>query len=182
MKKLIPLLICLVFIFSCASAAKERSLNKLPDAGFSVQIPDGWWKPEYTNKYLITKDGAFQQYVLIQQRPLDKPFRNTKKKIRSGMLPQEAAGIIVDELASDRYLMNFRLIENAPVMVDGHPGFKILFTYQDKKGSQFKTLYYGFISGNSFYNLRYCAELRHYFDKDLADFEQIISSFQLVND
>ena len=182
MKKIIPLLICLLFIFSCASAAKERSLNKLPDAGFSVQIPDGWWKPEYTNKYLITKDGAFQQYILIQQRPLDKPFRNTKKKIRSGMLPQEAAGIIVDELASDRYLMNFRLIENAPVTVDGHPGFKILFTYKDKKGSEFKTLYCGFINGNSFNNLRYCAELRHNFDKDLADFEQIISSFQLVND
>jgi hypothetical protein len=176
------LLICLVFIFNCASAAKERSLNKLPDAGFSVQIPDGWWKPEYTNKFFITRDGAFLQYVLIQQRPLTKPFRNTKKKIRSRMLPQEAAGIVVDELASDRNLMNFKLIENAPVTVDGHPAFKILFTYKDKKGSEFKTLYYGFISGDFFYNLRYCAALRHYFDKDLADFERIIGSFQLVDD
>ncbi|MCP4626918.1 MAG: hypothetical protein GY850_25925 [bacterium] len=182
MKKLVPLLICLVIISSCASVAKERSLNNLPDAGFSVQIPDGWWKPESTNKYLITRDGAFLQYVLFQQRPLEKPFRNTKKKIRSGMLPQEAAGIIIDELASDRYLMNFKLIENAPVTVDGHPGFKILFTYKDKKESQFKTLYYGFISGDSFNNLRYCAALRHYFDKDLADFERIISSFHLVED
>jgi hypothetical protein len=182
LKKLILSLTGLVFIFGCASAAKERSLNKLPDTGFSVQIPDGWWKPEYTNKYFITKDGAFLQYVLIQQRPLEKPFRNTKKKIRSRMLPQEAAGIVVDELASDRHLMNFKLIENAPVTVDGQPGFKILFTYKDKKESQFKTLYYGFISGDSFYNLRYCAALRHYFDKDLADFERIISSFQLVDD
>ena len=181
MKKLLTLLICLVFIFSCATAAKDRSLKKLPDADFSVKIPDGWWKPEYTNKYFITKDGAFLQYVLIQQRPLDKTFRNTKKKIRSGMLPQEAAGIIIDELSSDRNLMNFKLIENAPVTVDGHPGFKILFIYKDKKGSEFKTLYYGFISGDSFYNLRYCAATRDYFDKDLADFEQIISSFKLIN-
>ena len=98
------------------------------------------------------------------------------------MLPQEAAGIIIDELASDRNLMNFKLIENAPVTVDGHPGFKILFTYKDKKGSQFKTLYYGFINGNSFYSLRYCAAMRHYFDKDIADFEQIVGSFQRVND
>ena len=51
MKKLMPLLICLLFIFSCVSAAQERSLKKLPDADFSVEIPDGWWKPEYTNKY-----------------------------------------------------------------------------------------------------------------------------------
>ncbi len=182
MKKFTLSLICLVFLLNCASAARERSLNKLPDAGFSVQIPDGWWKPQYTNKYFITKDGAFQQYVLIQERPLDKPFRNTRKKIRSGMLPQEAAGIVVDELASDRNLMNFKLVENAPVTVDGHPGFKILFTYKDKKGSEFKTLYHGFISGEYFYNVRYCAARRHYFDKDLADFEQIVGSFQLVDD
>jgi hypothetical protein len=182
MKKLMPLLICMLFIFSCASAAQERSLKKLPDADFSVDIPDGWWKPEYTSKYLLTKDGPYLQYVLIQQRPLNKPFRNTKKKIRGGMLPQEAAGIIIDELASDRYLMNFSVIENAPATVDGHAGFKILFIYKDKKGSQFKTLYYGFISGNSFYNLRYSAAARHYFEKDVASFEQIVSSFQRVND
>ena len=181
MKKLAPLLFCLLIIFSCASAAKERSLKNLPDAGFSVKIPEGWWKPEYTNKYLITKDGPFQQYVLIQQRPLSKTFRNTKKKIRAGMLPQEAAGIIIDELASDRYLMNFKVIENAPATVDGHAGFKILFTYTDKKGSRFKTLYYGIIDGGSFYTIRYCAAMQNYFEKDIATFEQILSSFRLTN-
>jgi hypothetical protein len=180
MKKIIPILISLAVILSCASAAKERSLNKLPDAGFSVQIPDGWWKPEYTNKYFITKDGPFHQYVLIQQRPLDKPFRNTSKKIRSDMLPQETAGVIVDELASDRNLMKFSLIENGPVTVDGLSGFKILFAYKDKKNHHFKTLYYGLISGEYFYNLRYCAALGYYFDQDLADFERIVSSFQLT--
>jgi len=154
----------------------------LPDADFSVDIPDGWWKPEYTNKYLLTKDGPYLQYVLIQQRPLNKAFRYTKKKIRRGMLPQEAAGIIIDELASDRYLMNFSVIENAPATVDGHAGFKILFTYTDKKGSQFKTLYFGFVSPDSFFNLRYCAAARHYFEKDIAAFDQIINSFKLVND
>jgi len=182
MKKLMPLLFSLLFIFSCASAAQERSLEKLPDAGFAVEIPDGWWKPEYTDKFLITKDGPFLQYVLIQQRPLNKAFRYTKKKIRNGMLPQEAAGIIVDELASDRYLMNFEVIENTPATVDGYAGFKILFTYKDKKGSQFKTLYYGFVSADSFYNIRFCAAAPQYFEKDIASFDRIVNSFKLVND
>ena len=182
MKKLIPLLICLLFLFNCVSAAQERSLKKLPNADFSVDIPVGWWKPEYTGKYLLTKDGPYLQYVLIQQRPLTKAFRYTKKKIRPGMLPQEAAGIIIDELASDRYLINFSVIENAPATVDGRAGFRILFTYTDKKKSQFKTLYYGFINADSFYTLRYCAAARHYFDKDIADFDQIINSFKLVSD
>lgn len=175
-------MICLLFIFSCASAVQERSLQNLPDSSFSVTVPEGWWQPEYTNKYLITRDGPFLQYVLIQQRPLDKAFQFTGRKIKSGMLPQEAAAIVVDELASDRYLSNFSLIENAPALIDGHDGFKILFTYKDKKGSAFKTLYYGFVSDGSFYNLRYCAAMRHYFEKDIAAFEQIIGSFKLVND
>jgi hypothetical protein len=96
------------------------------------------------------------------------------------MLPLESAGIIIDEIASDRNIMNFKVLENTPAIMDGHAGFKILFTYKDKKGSMFKTLYYGFISDNTFFNLRYCAAMRHYYDKDIADFKQILNSFKLV--
>ena len=161
--------------------AQNSSLEKLPDASFSVTIPDGWWKPDYIDKYLITKDGPLLQYVLIQERPVTRPFKNTSKKIRSEMLPQEAAGIIIDELASDRNITNFTVIENAPAVIDGHDGFRILFSYKNKKGAEFKTLYYGFVRDGIFYNLRYCAELQHYFEKDLPAFEQIIASFRLTS-
>ncbi len=181
MKKLSALLLLLLFISGCASSAQKRSLKDLPDVDFSVEIPGGWWKPARVNKYLITRDGAIKQYVLIQQRPIDRPFRHTKKTINRGMLPQEAAGVIIDEIASDRYILNFKVLENAPAVIDGNAGFKILFTYGDKKGSSYRTLYYGFIRGDSFYNLRYNAKLQYYNDKDLADFKAILKSFQLVN-
>ena len=180
MKKFLTLLISLFLITSCASVAQKRSLKDLSDNDFSVEIPNGWWKPKHLDKYLITKDGVFLQYVLIQQRPIDRPYRNTKKKLNKGMLPQEAAGVIIDEIASDRRIYNFNVIENAPAIIDGREGFKILFTYKDKKGSTFKTLYYGVISGDSFYNLRYNAAMRHYFEKDITTFEQILSSFKVV--
>jgi hypothetical protein len=181
MKKLMPFLTCLILVCGCASLAHNSSLEKLPDASFSVTIPDGWWKPDYIDKYLITKDGPLLQYVLIQERPVTRPFKNTSKKIRSEMLPQEAAGIIIDELASDRNITNFTVIENAPAVIDGHDGFRILFSYKNKKGAAFKTLYYGFVRDGIFYNLRYCAELQHYFEKDLPVFEQIIASFRLTS-
>ena len=181
MEKIPILLVSLLLITGCASMAQKRSLQNLPDKEFSVEIPKGWWKPKHIDKYLITKDGVFLQYVLIQQRPIDRPYRNTKKKLNRGMLPQEAAGVIIDEIASDRRIFNFNILENAPAIIDGREGFKILFTYQDKKGSTFKTLYYGFISGESFYNLRYNAVVRYYFEKDIAAFEQILSSFKVVN-
>jgi hypothetical protein len=181
MKKLMPFLTCLILVCGCASMAQNSSLEKLPDASFSVKFPVGWWKRDYIDKYLITKDGPLLQYVLIQERPVTRPFKNTSKKIRSEMLPQEAAGIIIDELASDRNITNFTVIENAPAVIDGHDGFRILFSYKNKKGAEFKTLYYGFVRDGIFYNLRYCAELQHYFEKDLPAFEQIIASFRLTS-
>ena len=179
MKKLWVFLIAVCLIAGCASAAMKRSLEDLPKTDFSVEIPDGWWKPQYIKRYLITKDGAFQQYVLIQQRPIDRPFKKTRKKLRKGMLPLESAKVITDEVAADRNIMNFSILENNPAAVDGHAGFKILFSYRDKNGAAYKTLYYGFIHGDSFFNIRYAAARQNY-DKDLADFNRILNSFKLV--
>ena len=106
--------------------------------------------------------------------------KKTQKKLRKGMLPLESAKIITDEIAADRNIMNFAIVENSPATIDGRPGFKILFSYRDKRGSEYKTLYYGFISDDSFFNLRYNAAARQYYDKDLADFKSILFSFKLV--
>ena len=180
MKKLLLLLMAVSLIAGCASAAMKRSLEGLPKHDFTVEIPDGWWKPQYVKRYLITKDGAYQQYVLIQQRPIDRPFKKTHKKLRKGMLPLESAKIITNEIAADRNIMNFSILENNPAAIDGHAGFKILFSYRDKNGAEYKTLYYGFIRGDSFFNIRYAAARQNY-DKDLADFNRILNSFKVIN-
>jgi hypothetical protein len=181
MKKIVFLLISFSLIFGCASAANKRSLKGLPDYDFSVEIPQGWYKPKNETRYLITKEQkAVLLYVFIQQRSLDRSFNNTKKKLRKQMLPLESAGIIIDELASDRRIMNFNVLENSPAVIDGHAGFKILFTHKNKKGFKYQTLYYGFTSGNSFFNLRYSAGLQDYYNKGIADFKSILNSFKLV--
>ena len=149
-------------------------------SNFSVDIPQGWRKVN-TSKYLmITKDGPFLQYVLIQRRPIDRQFKHTKKKLKSGMLPRDVAGIIIDEIAADHHIQDFKVTENAPATINGHDGFKLLFSYKVKKGSAFQTLYYGFIDGKSFYNLRYNAVKPHYYEKDIKTFERILYSFKLL--
>lgn len=178
MKKLISIL--LVLIAGCASTAGDGGLYESFEDRFSIEIPDGWRKVDTDKFLMITKDGPFLQYALIQQRPIDHPFKHTKKILNKSMLPHEAAGIIVDEITSDREISNFTVIENTPTTIDGHAGFKIFFSYKDPKGSEFKMLYYGFINGDSFYNLRYNAATRHYFEKDIATFEKILGSFRLV--
>ena len=180
MKRLLILLMAICLISGCASAAYKRSLNDLPEYDFSVEIPDGWYKPKYEKRYLITKeDKATFLYVFIQQRPLDRSFKNTQKKLRNRMLPLESAGLIIDEMSSDRRIMNFKVLENDPAIIDGRAGFKILFTHKNKKVFKYKTLYYGFISGNSFYNLRYSAGMPDYYNRGIEDFNRILGSFKL---
>ena len=174
MRKLIWIVLLVV-----AGCAHGMDTGAVPQT-YSVNAPRGWRKINTPKYYMITKDGAFLQYALIQERPIDKPFLYTKKKLSRDMLPQEVAGIVVDELSTDRTIIKFELIENTPTSIKGNEGFKLLFTYKDRDGSSFKTKYYGFIRGEIYYNLRYTAAKRHYFDKDEKAFDKFIQTFRIV--
>ena len=98
---------------------------------------------------MISRDGPYLQYVLFQERPLERPFLYARKRLTADMLPQEAAQIIIDDLSSDPMVANFTVIENAPAVIDDHDGFRLLFRYRDPKGLTLKTAYYGFIQGQN---------------------------------
>lgn len=156
------------------------ALSKPASYGFLVDIPEGWRKID-NNRYLfLTKDNPFQQYILVQNRPIGKSFRNTKKKIRKEMLPEEAAQIVIDELISDSNLLNLRVLDNTPATIVRHKGFKILYTYRDAEGHTFKTLYYGFIKEDTFFNLRFTAADQFHFQKDIEAFKLMLNSLQII--
>jgi hypothetical protein len=176
------LLIFLLFIPACAPWVKTGgSYESLPH-NFYVNIPQGWMMLDTDRYLLISGDGPFLQYVLIQDRPLDRPFRNTKKKFNRRMLPQEAADVVIDEITSDQSVLNFEIIENVPTRIHGHDGFRVVFTYKNRDGLKLKTIYDGFLAGESFYNIRYTAVNRYYFEKDIEAFREVLESFRLIED
>lgn len=175
----LPVIFFLVVLNAICSAPFANSAE-LISSHFSVDIPQGWRRVA-TGKYLmVTKSNPFLQYVLIQRRPIDRPFKHTNKKIEEGMLPHEAAEIVIDEIAADHRIQGFKVTENIPAIIYRHEGFKLLFSYKNKKGTSFKTIYYGFIDGDAFYNLRYNASKQHYLEKDIRIFERILYSFKLL--
>jgi len=179
MKKI--LLLFLLFTAGCASWNQIGRSAALTSYNFSIEFPDHWTKLN-TYKYLIyTKDNPLSQYILAQQRHVDKPFRNTKKKIKKGMLPQEAAEVIVDEITSDRSVLNFRVLESFPARVNSYDGFKLAFTYKNENGLKFNTIYYGFLQGEWFYSVRYNADERHYSEEDIMAFGEVLSSFTIMD-
>jgi hypothetical protein len=179
MKKVFLLGILLVTI-SCLACTHNGGLVKSASFSFTVDIPEGWRRLDNNQYLLITKENPFLQYVMVQNRPLGRSFKYTKKKLKKDMLPEEAAQIIIDEISSDQNILNFRVLDNAPAIIQGYDGFKILFTYSSDDGSKFKTLYYGFIKKDTFFNLRFTAADRIYFQKDIETFNQILESFKVI--
>ena len=173
-------LIILLGAAGFVACAHTGGVSQPASYNFTVDIPEGWRKID-NNRYLfLTKENPFLQYVMVQNRPIGMMFRHTKKKIQKEMIPEEAAQIIIDEIASDENILNFSVLANGPAEIQGHDGFSILFTYNDKEGSRFKTLYYGFVKEDTFFNLRYTAAEKDYFQQDVGTFYRILNSFQII--
>jgi hypothetical protein len=75
--------------------------------------------------------------------------------------------------------VNFRVLDNTPATIKGYEGFKILYTYSDSEGQTYKTLYYGFLKEDTFFNLRFTAEGQIIFQRDISDFRSILNTFQI---
>lgn len=165
---------------ACAPWIEAGGMYECPSHHYEVDIPEGWMQLNTDRYLLISRDGPFLQYVLIQSRLLETPFGHTRKKLNGTMLPQEAAEVIVDDMTSDPSVRGLQVLENGPTRINRHDGFRILFTYKNKEGLTLRTIYYGLIVGQWFYSLRYTAVQRYYFEKDIDTFDQIIASFKLL--
>jgi hypothetical protein len=170
--------ICLILVTLLASCAHGGGK---PALTFNAMVPEGWKEIATDDAMMfMTKDGGYKQFVLIRERPLAEPFQFTQKTLQPGMLPEAAAEIIANEILADTNIRNFSVTENTPARIAGNSGFKLAFVYTDADGYVFKTIHYGFIKGDTFYNIRYGASQDEYFQKDLKTFEEVFKSFKLV--
>lgn len=171
--------VTLLFLAACASVGPPGDTSYPSAYNFTVTLPEQWRKLDTRRYLMMTREGPFSQYILVQQRHVNQPFRHTKKMIRKDMLPQEAAQVVLDEILSDRAVLNFQVLENLPATVNGYDGFRILFTYRTSDGLRFKTLYYGLLQGDWFYSLRYNAAEARFSEADVETFRKVLDSFQI---
>jgi hypothetical protein len=166
---------------ACAGPWKTAP-DQLRSPQWSIASPDGWMHLSTQESEMLSKDGPYLEYILIQSRPLAQGFRFTNQKLSPDMLPHEAAQLIADNMRSDPLIRQFRLLASEPAMVGGQPGFRLIYSYRDQYGVETKTIYYGVILPNLFFNLRYTATQRHYFDKELPAFNEVFDSLWFVSD
>jgi hypothetical protein len=164
----------------CAPWLQVGGLYRMESHNYSVELPQGWMRWNQGDQLLITRDGVPLQNIQIIRRNIDEPLKHTKKKFSQAMLPQEAAEVILDNIASNKDVLDYSLIENTPLSISGISGFKAIYTYKTKDGLKVKSIYCGFIQDKWFYGINYNAPQRYYFDKDINTFEKVLESFKLI--
>ena len=129
---------------------------------------------------MFSKDGPYLEYILIQSRPLGRGFRYTRQRLSPDMLPHEAAQLITNNMRIDPQIRQFRLLASEPAMVGGRLGFRLIYSYQDQNGVELKTIHYGVVLPDAYFNLRYTAAQRHYFDSELPTFNKVVDSLRSI--
>lgn len=182
MKKLVVLALLATLLSGCA---RWLLTDGRPYAdttqNISIELPAGWQRLNHRDYLFATRDGGGLQSILAERIHAKEELSETKKKLTPGMLPQELAGVILDNTKSRKNVFDLKILENKPASIGGHQGFRVLFTHKDQNGLLYKNLYYGFMNGEWFYGVRFRAPERHYFDKDVAGFEKAVKSFRLLS-
>jgi len=169
-----------LMLAACASPW-QTAPDQLKAPNWVIRSPEGWMHLSTSKSEMLSKDGPYLEYILIQSKSLSQGFRYTNQRIDPGMLPNEAAQLIVDNMRFDPMIRQFRLLADEPVMVDGHAGFKLTYSYRDQNGVVLNTIYYGVVLPNLFINLRYTAAQRYYFEKELPAFDEALQSLRFVS-
>jgi len=151
-----------------------------PARNFTLDIPQGWQLIDEGGVLLLSKEGPLLQSIFVKKVAVSASMEHTKKTMRAGMLPQEAAEIWIDDYRADTDLLNLKVEENSPATVAGRPAFRIAGEFRVTGGMRRKFVACGLMDGDDFYLLRFSAPARYYFSRDLPAFEEVVRSFRLA--
>ena len=191
MRRLAVVLFLVIVTSGCASTWTPVGEGlRTPEADYKVELPQGWLRFDATisnrmvdpleRGVILTRDGMMLQAIRIGSMKMDETFKHTEKNLSEGMLPQEAAEMVADNYRMAEGVLDFEIIENVPVDVGGHPGFRILLEYKLDNRLWLRRMFYGTIVEDRMYFLHYYAPRRHYFDRDLEVFQGVVDSFRPV--
>lgn len=172
-------IVLLAFVAGCAVWQQTGGLFN--GAGYTLDLPKGWMATKDPKNLKITTDGPALQEILVSIVDIAEQKSDAKKTLKKDMLPQELAEVVLDRARSNKGMVQFTVLDNAPAQLGGREGFRLDCTYKKNK-VRYRGIYYGMLQGETFYRVSYAAPVRYYFDKDVATFEEIVRSFRLVEE
>ncbi len=180
-KLLLVLFITLASVAGCGPWQTTGGLYTSSWNNFAVELPEGWVRENRSDYIHMTRDGFPLQSIYIGRTRIDElELKYTKKKLTKGMLPQEVAEVLLDNMSSNPAMTNLEVKENRPAKISGKPAAKVIVLYRNKDGLKLKTITFRLLNDEWLYTISYTAPLRYYFDRDVKAFEKIVSHFRLL--
>lgn len=151
-----------------------------PVGDYSVRVPVGWSFLAVPANFLATVDGLILQRAGIQRQDLRKPLAYSKRVLSPALTPLELAEAIADDMRADRDMRGLEVTETKPAQLGGRPGCKIVLQFHNSEGLRLTEVIYSCTTEHSVYLLHFMAPTRHYFARDLAAFDEMARSFQIL--
>src|SRR6266542_3583305 len=134
MKKFLLLVAVTFLLNGCAPWTRTCGPYTASQENIVLDLPDGWMRSNTCDYFIITRDGVGLQNITMERIGADDTLTHTKKKFRKGMLPLEAAEVLMDNLASDAKVLDFVVNQNKPAKVVGKQGFRAVYSYKTEDG------------------------------------------------
>jgi len=179
----------LIFILACAGCAQtpsriETASNDAPDKSYTVDLPVGWIKQASPNnkKLFASRNGFLLEVIAIANRPRKEAFPKTKKGADDGILPAELAELAIAEIkGEDQFTGALNVVENEPVEIAGHEGFRIRVSFKNARGLEIQRVVEAFTDKTGYYELAFQAPALYFFDTYYPDFQKAAASFRLAS-
>lgn len=151
------------------------------EKAFRVTVPTGWTQHvANSSRVMISKDWPTLNWVEFDKYSFAEANKAMGANIDEDTVVTELASYYRAGFEKQFKMANITAKTLAPATVAGAPAFRMEFYYANAEGVTFNVLAYGFIKDGNFYELIFQAPRVHFFQASLAEFEQMVASFELI--
>lgn len=175
-RKTILLLLSLLFA-GCASSWKITD-TKYKKPYYYFEPPPRWMIINDGSTALLSKHGPSLEKILIIRHRITDSLEIIKLKLYPEMLPHELGEVLLSRIIAAPQVTNVCLLKEEVTEVDSRQAVKLTVGYRIN-AIEFSEIIYAFIDRFFFYELRYCAARRYYYEENLNAFETLVKSFRL---
>jgi len=184
MKRYVLLLYCCLALMlaACTPPWKVMPEDEVATGkNYRVELPAGWMRNTANQKVLfISHDGNLLQGIEIREDTHSDAFKKIGETSAPDILPSELAELVLALVKNELPASRVELLENKPVQVAGHQGFRMHLKYETSKGLDYEGIIIGFATGQNVYMIKYYGTSLYYFPRDLPVYEKLVVSFQVT--
>lgn len=174
------ILIIAISLFGCQvlESATEKRVT-LPQSKIALELPETWRRSfDGTDDILLFYHGFKFQKIRIREIRNRYYVDEKKQMMKTIRVPQDLELWLKEIQPNNVHWKDKIVIESGPSIKGQYRGWQLLESYKIPNGLTYKELHYAYLTQESILHFSYTAVARHYFDRDLQTFEDILHSLK----